>query len=219
MLRADKISLGSLVCSVALPLFSFVYLDQQIKGFNDRELLYSQTQSRSSETRSECKDWGAAGFGSDTDQQSSTTAPQERTAKPRKAVIKSSDACEEISAEERLSITVASVGKLPVSHISISISFQGTLPEDRFVSVEINPPLNVSKSRLPNGLVLTFDENLALSPGTSPISIEVRVTTVDQKKPTMASEFSFIGALIFSDGKNNLGLSGKTSSRRPANRR
>jgi hypothetical protein len=42
MHTSEKIALGALVCSVVPPVLSFLYLDQQIKGFNDRQLVYRQ---------------------------------------------------------------------------------------------------------------------------------------------------------------------------------
>jgi hypothetical protein len=53
--------------------------------------------------------------------------------------------------------------------------------------------------------VLKFDDSLSLSPGAGPISVDVSITTVDQGKPT-TPKFDFIGAVIFSNGKNNTGL-------------
>jgi hypothetical protein len=200
----DKVAIMALVCSIVLPVLSFHYLDQQIKGFEDRQLVYGQKTWTDTSFVGPEGCWGIEVH--DNIAPNMASAPTKKLAGKSKPAAKgSSKDCRLVSEVKTLALSLKSVGKLPVSHVSISILFQGPQPPERVVSVKITPPVNVVKTWQKGGLVLKFDDSLSLPPGTDPVSVEVDVTTVEKGRAT-TPPFEFIGAVIFSDGKNNPGL-------------
>lgn len=204
MTTSDKISIAALCCSVALPVASHFYLSEQIKAFDDKQLVYSQnSQTTVEKLGPDCAD--VDDFTTGTIPETPKKGAKQATEKSKSDSGGSSGGCRMDSKASDLVVTLGSVGKLPVSHLSISVSTRGTLPPDRFVSITSTPPISIKTNRLTNGLDLIFGENFALSPGTDPISVDIKVTTFEHGVP-ITEKFDFVGAVVYSDGKSNPGL-------------
>jgi hypothetical protein len=147
MNTSERIAIGALVCSIGLPVLSFWYLDQQIKGFNDRQLVYKQKTWAIVDSEGPEGSCVAGGFAPHIAPERQSTAATKVKVKPKAVAKRSSDDCRTVSTVEGLTLTLDAVGKLPVSQVQISVKFQGTLPPDRFVNVKITPPVNTVATR------------------------------------------------------------------------